>query len=228
MYEIVSMGSGSLCLISIDGDPVFPCCHISPSVRLLGIVHWNVLIHIGVLIHAQSWSLSRFLWWPITSPLRSQIFLVCNVVLNDLLVVVFPLSYCPDWVVHILTGMSISLLSCGCPLSHLSIPSVMSGMTLCPSLCFLDVLIQTVYSLLPIISWSMLQWIFQFLSPSYSTHQILWQELRSLWLLLCHLFTQGSALDGESVPLVPCLWDLLGYFFLEFCLWCRMCVFVRY
>ena len=41
MCEIVSMESGSLCQISIDGYPVLTCCHISHSVGIFSVVSLN-------------------------------------------------------------------------------------------------------------------------------------------------------------------------------------------
>ena len=62
MCEIVSMGSGSLRLIFIDGYPVFTRYHISYSVGVYIFFCLNELSYIGVHRHAQSRCLLGCLW----------------------------------------------------------------------------------------------------------------------------------------------------------------------
>ena len=58
MYDMVSMGPGSLYPIPVDEALFLTCYHLSHSVGLFSVVCWNRLIYTGVCICAKSEFLS--------------------------------------------------------------------------------------------------------------------------------------------------------------------------
>ena len=170
MCEMVSMGSGLLCIISIYGAPDFPCYHISHSVMICVLVFLNWIIYPDVPRCAHSVCLSGCLWLSILSPWWCFLFYLVAPFLLTYCWWSLLISYFPDWVGHIPPGNSFSFLSCGWLLFQPTLPSVMIGGVLYPSLSLPFVLLQIIYYLLLIISPSILQLLFQVLTSPYMTH----------------------------------------------------------